>query len=98
MGKSISRNDPCPCGSGKKYKHCHYGKNTLESTATRWLLPVVGIAVSAALGIYMALRYDLSIGVGFGVGGVMVVGILLILRNPPPPGGGGDPGAINFGG
>ena len=19
----ISRNDPCPCGSGKKYKHCH---------------------------------------------------------------------------
>ena len=21
--KKISRNDPCPCGSGKKYKHCH---------------------------------------------------------------------------
>lgn len=20
------RNDPCPCGSGKKYKHCHLGK------------------------------------------------------------------------
>jgi SEC-C motif-containing protein len=20
------RNDPCPCGSGKKYKHCCYGK------------------------------------------------------------------------
>ena len=19
----IRRNDPCPCGSGKKYKHCH---------------------------------------------------------------------------
>ena len=18
-----SRNDPCPCGSGKKFKHCH---------------------------------------------------------------------------
>ncbi|WP_418450642.1 SEC-C metal-binding domain-containing protein [Blautia sp.] len=18
----MSRNDPCPCGSGKKYKHC----------------------------------------------------------------------------
>jgi hypothetical protein len=18
------RNDPCPCGSGKKYKHCHW--------------------------------------------------------------------------
>jgi len=22
MGK-VGRNDPCPCGSGKKYKHCH---------------------------------------------------------------------------
>jgi preprotein translocase subunit SecA len=19
----VSRNAPCPCGSGKKYKHCH---------------------------------------------------------------------------
>src|SRR5438270_621056 len=24
--KRISRNAPCPCGSGKKYKHCCYGK------------------------------------------------------------------------
>ena len=22
-GKKIGRNDPCPCGSGKKYKNCH---------------------------------------------------------------------------
>lgn len=22
----IGRNDPCHCGSGKKFKHCHYGK------------------------------------------------------------------------
>ena len=21
-GEKIGRNDPCPCGSGKKYKHC----------------------------------------------------------------------------
>ncbi len=25
-GKKIGRNDPCPCGSGKKYKQCH-GRN-----------------------------------------------------------------------
>lgn len=23
-GKKIGRNDPCWCGSGKKYKRCHY--------------------------------------------------------------------------
>ncbi|MDP3135697.1 MAG: SEC-C metal-binding domain-containing protein, partial [Burkholderiaceae bacterium] len=22
-GQKIGRNDPCPCGSGKKYKQCH---------------------------------------------------------------------------
>lgn len=22
-GKLVGRNDPCPCGSGKKFKHCH---------------------------------------------------------------------------
>ena len=25
--RKVSRNEPCPCGSGKKYKHCH-GKLT----------------------------------------------------------------------
>jgi len=25
--KKLSRNAPCPCGSGKKYKHCCYGKS-----------------------------------------------------------------------
>jgi preprotein translocase subunit SecA len=23
---NVGRNDPCPCGSGKKFKHCH-GQN-----------------------------------------------------------------------
>ncbi len=23
QGRKIGRNEPCPCGSGKKYKHCH---------------------------------------------------------------------------
>jgi preprotein translocase subunit SecA len=28
--KKVGRNDPCPCGSGKKYKHCH-GAGSLVS-------------------------------------------------------------------
>jgi preprotein translocase subunit SecA len=27
QGRKVGRNEPCPCGSGKKYKHCH-GKLT----------------------------------------------------------------------
>ena len=37
--KKTGRNDPCPCGSGKKFKKCHMGKedelilNSLEETS-----------------------------------------------------------------
>ncbi|HWB00118.1 MAG TPA: SEC-C metal-binding domain-containing protein [Pirellulales bacterium] len=27
--EQVGRNDPCPCGSGKKYKNCHMRKQTL---------------------------------------------------------------------
>ncbi|MFN2312725.1 MAG: SEC-C metal-binding domain-containing protein, partial [Spirochaetia bacterium] len=23
----LGRNDPCHCGSGRKYKHCHYNED-----------------------------------------------------------------------
>ena len=28
VGPKIGRNDPCPCGSGKKYKNCHFNNET----------------------------------------------------------------------
>ena len=28
--KKVGRNDPCPCGSGKKYKHCCQGKDAQD--------------------------------------------------------------------
>ena len=31
MKKKIGRNDPCPCGSGKKYKHCCLGRTDHQS-------------------------------------------------------------------
>lgn len=30
--KKIGRNDPCPCGSGKKYKHCHGSPSMVPKT------------------------------------------------------------------
>ncbi|EMR01031.1 SEC-C metal-binding domain-containing protein [Cesiribacter andamanensis] len=33
MGQ-IGRNDPCPCGSGKKYKNCHQQLEEKKGTAT----------------------------------------------------------------
>ena len=30
----VGRNDPCPCGSGKKYKHCCYAKDSVKHETT----------------------------------------------------------------
>jgi hypothetical protein len=32
--KKIGRNEPCPCGSGKKFKHCHLGREGELETAS----------------------------------------------------------------
>ena len=29
-GTKVGRNDPCPCGSGTKYKHCHLSANSVS--------------------------------------------------------------------
>lgn len=33
--ESIGRNEPCPCGSGKKYKKCHYRAHQVEKEARK---------------------------------------------------------------
>ena len=33
MNKSVGRNDPCPCGSGKKYKKCCLNKDTRNTNS-----------------------------------------------------------------
>jgi hypothetical protein len=30
---TLGRNDPCPCGSGKKYKHCCLNAGTAQAAA-----------------------------------------------------------------
>ncbi len=36
---TMGRNDPCPCGSGRKFKQCHQGKSLLpDEVRVAWLL------------------------------------------------------------
>lgn len=40
MSQKIGRNDPCPCGSGKKYKQCCFLKginNPKPKLKAKWL-------------------------------------------------------------
>lgn len=42
----VSRNDPCPCGSGLKYKKCHEGKDAEKPGRSGWLtMAVLGLLV-----------------------------------------------------
>ena len=52
-----SRNDPCPCGSGQKYKRCHEGKDVEKPRSSGMLLMallallVAGGAVAVVIGV-----------------------------------------------
>jgi tetratricopeptide (TPR) repeat protein len=46
---AAGRNDPCPCGSGKRYKHCHGAFGSPSPTATARPLPDVDALVRDAM-------------------------------------------------
>jgi hypothetical protein len=53
MTAAVGRNDPCPCGSGKKYKRCCALKRDHLSIMSRlWL---AAIAVMLLIGAFFAL-------------------------------------------
>jgi hypothetical protein len=39
----VGRNDPCPCGSGKKYKRCHLNSNQGMSVQSKILISLGGV-------------------------------------------------------
>lgn len=95
--ESVPRNAPCPCGSGKKYKHCHLDK-PVEVKSPRVIVPLIFAIVGVLVAVYLTMNNGLALGLSIGAGWLIVVGLFALLRDPPPPGKGGDPGAINFGG
>lgn len=42
----VGRNDPCPCGSGKKFKKCHYGEYDSTFSLDDAKLPIVTCSVN----------------------------------------------------
>jgi hypothetical protein len=100
MGDQAKRNQPCPCGSGKKYKQCHLGKETPAVKRQRVLLPafITLAGIGAAVAIAMTSG-KIAAAIGFGFAGIILGGLVMVFRDPPPPDTSGkDPGAINFGG
>lgn len=93
----IGRNDPCPCGSGKKYKRCCLGKGdpAERERSRRFLFAALGVVILAfAIGFFAGQ----TAGLVTGGAGLLLLGVALWLTAPPPRNPSGtDPGAINFG-
>jgi hypothetical protein len=45
---SVGRNEPCPCGSGKKHKHCCAGK-AKRTPQSMWTGALVALVLLGAL-------------------------------------------------
>ena len=54
--KKIGRNDPCPCGSGKKYKQCCASLGEVQAASTHFLDTSIPTAIQAALEHHQAGR------------------------------------------
>ena len=46
-----NRNDPCPCGSGKKYKNCCEQKRFQSGDENR----IMRLLITAAVGVFLAV-------------------------------------------
>ncbi len=49
--KGIGRNEPCPCGSGKKHKRC-----CVDRPARTKTVMLIGLLLAALAGLVVALR------------------------------------------
>ncbi len=96
--ETVSRNAPCPCGSGQKYKRCH-GKDAGDEPVKRdprVPMAVAGISLVAALAVAF---FDTWANAGLVGGlGILIAAVLLVFRDPPPPNKGSkNPAGLNFG-
>jgi hypothetical protein len=97
MAQAVSRNAPCPCGSGKKHKNCCLGKPIVEIRRRLWL-PILLAVLALVAGVVTAVSKGISTGGAVAGGGGILALIVGLLWDPPPPSSKGkDPGAINFG-
>ena len=80
MGEKVGRNQPCPCGSGKKYKNCHFGKQ--ESSAPPTLFFGL-LAVVAVISVVLGVIFGWGNGARTGAFGAVLVVTVFLLRKPP---------------
>ena len=92
----VGRNEPCPCGSGKKYKSCHM-KAEAEAKADM-TVPRAIAALGVVAGVGTAFAVSFKMGALVAAAGVLVAIGFAAFRDPPEAKEDDGKGAsINFG-
>lgn len=94
---TVARNDPCPCGSGNKYKQCCMRSGGAEKQKRNQILSGIAVMI-IVVALALAIFVGTSTGVTVGGVGLALLGGYWLFTDPPAPRSGGNPGAINFGG
>lgn len=66
---SVGRNEPCPCGSGKKHKHCCAGKKE-RTPQSMWTTVLVALVLLGGL-LFAGVTFFGSDEPGSDAGGVV---------------------------
>ena len=53
----VNRNEPCSCGSNKKYKHCCGRDNTTPGSSRFKLFIIIGIITFLGFAVYGVVEY-----------------------------------------
>ena len=64
------RNDPCPCGSGRKYKHCCLNRRDAMPLSQKLLAALIGLVLLTGVIIGIGVIRDDHAGSGPGPGKV----------------------------
>ena len=102
------RNDPCPCGSGKKYKHCCLEADlraeaeavgSPEEGHADWRLAAGLAAAVVALAAAALALADRETATAVLLGGGLLAALVIVLRRAPEPSGRSRDGhaGIHFG-
>lgn len=93
---SISRNDPCPCGSGLKYKKCCLKTGGVKKRRKNTIALIFTVVVLLLAGAFWMDAHK-NIAELIASLGLMGIGAYVAFSDPPPPSEGGRPDVINFG-
>ena len=89
MSATISRNDPCPCGSGLKYKKCCLPRGGVDSGKRSRRFQILAVVVVVAA-IAAGVAFGRDTGLFVGAGSALLVGVYYFLLGDPPPHQDGD--------